>query len=219
MWCNHGGAHVRPCFFHSRTQNRHLKDNDSGLDKSNYDLRPIPSETEEIGVKLGKNKNTTKNIFWTKQRPNLLGKQCWENVVSNLLGVKTEYRNYDTSDEAWSLFFDDDIIKYIITCTNQCILEKVAIMNENAKESNKATHLYNTSEREMKVFIGLWYVGKALNWIFHQVRTAIHDVYKMFNHKCAKVLVTDEFLSLDENLYTAMVGVAFRQYNKSKPAK
>ena len=63
MWCNHGGAHVRPCFFHSRTQNRHLKDNDSGLDKSNYDLRPIPSETEEIGVKLGKNKNTTKRFF------------------------------------------------------------------------------------------------------------------------------------------------------------
>ena len=100
MWCSHGGAHVRPCFFHSRTQNRHLKDNDSGLDKSNYDLWPIPSETKEIGVKLGKNKNTTKKIFWTKQRPNLLGKQCWENVVSNLLGVKPEYRNYDTSDEA-----------------------------------------------------------------------------------------------------------------------
>ena len=47
---------------------------------------------------------------------------------------------------------------------------------------------------------------------------AICDAYKMFRGIWAKVLVPDEFLSLDETLYLTRVGVAFRQYNKSKPA-
>ena len=62
---NHGGAHDRRRFFRPQTQNRLVKDNDSALDESNYDLLSIPSETEEIGIELKKNKNTTKNIFWT----------------------------------------------------------------------------------------------------------------------------------------------------------
>ena len=49
--------------------------------------------------------------------------------------------------------------------------------------------------------------------------TTICDVYEMFNHNCAKVLVPDKFLSLDESFYPTRVGVAFRQYSKSKPTK
>ena len=41
----------------------------------------------------------------------------------------------------------------------------------------------------------------------------------MFNHNFAKVLVPDEFLSLDETLHATRVGMSFRQYNKNKPAK
>ena len=41
----------------------------------------------------------------------------------------------------------------------------------------------------------------------------------MFNHNLAKVLVSDEFLSLDETLHATRVGISFRQYSKSKPAK
>ena len=151
---NHGCAHGRPRFFLPRTQKWLVKDIGSGLDKSNYDLLPITSETEEIGFKLEKNKSITKKIFGTNWKPSLFGKQCRENVVSNRPGVKPEYWNYDTIDEAWSLFFDG-IIKLIVTCTNPCILEKVASMNESSKESNKTTHLYHTSEQEMNTFIGL----------------------------------------------------------------
>ena len=47
----------------------------------------------------------------------------------------------------------------------------------------------------------------------------ICDVYEMFNHNCVKVLVPDKFPSLDESFYPTRVGVAFRQYSKSKPTK
>lgn len=72
---NHGSAHGRTRFFRPQTQNRLVKDNGSALKESNYDLLPIPSETEETGIELDKNKNTTKKIFWTQQKPNLFGKQ------------------------------------------------------------------------------------------------------------------------------------------------
>ena len=41
----------------------------------------------------------------------------------------------------------------------------------------------------------------------------------MSNHNLAKVLVPEEFLSLDETLHATRVGISFRQYSKSKPAK
>ena len=75
------------------------------------------------------------------------------------------------------MFFDDGIIKRIVTCINQSIREKAAGMNESTKESNKTTHLYDTSEREVKAFIGLWYLRGTLNWKFHQVRTVFSSIY------------------------------------------
>ena len=114
-----------------RRRNRLLKDIDSALNQSNHDLLLIPSKTEEIGVELEKNKNTTKKIFWAIQKPNLFGKQCRENGISKRSRAKPE-----PIDETWSLFFFyDGIIKHIATCTNQCICEKVASMSESTKES------------------------------------------------------------------------------------
>ena len=137
---NHGGAHGRPHFFYPRTQNRLVKDFDSALDESNYDLLPISSETEVTESKLKKHKNTIKKIFWTNQKPNFFGNQFQENVVSNHPEVKPEYGNYDTTDKTWSLFFDDCIIKHIVTCTNQCIREKFASMKiQNERTQKKVT--------------------------------------------------------------------------------
>lgn len=82
-----------------RRRNRLLKDIDSALNQSNHDLLLIPSKTEEIGVELEKNKNTTKNIFWAIQKPNLFGKQCRENGISKRSRAKPEYKNHDAIDE------------------------------------------------------------------------------------------------------------------------
>lgn len=51
------------------------------------------------------------------------------------------------------------------------------------KRSKTITHLYNTSEGEMKAFSGLWNLKRALNWIFHQVRTIFSSIFgnKLFS--------------------------------------
>ena len=46
-------------FFRPRIQNRLVKDNGSALD----DLLPIPSETEETGIELDKNKKNKKKFL------------------------------------------------------------------------------------------------------------------------------------------------------------
>ena len=43
--------------------------------------------------------------------------------------------------------------------------------------------------------------------------------FKSFAENSEKVMVSDEYLSLDETLCPIRVGVAFYQYNKNKPAK
>lgn len=47
--------------------------------------------------------------------------------MSNRRGFKPEYKNCGTIDEAWKLFFDDSIIKHIVTCTNQCHMKNVLV--------------------------------------------------------------------------------------------
>ena len=41
----------------------------------------------------------------------------------------------------------------------------------------------------------------------------------LFAKNCEKVMVPDEYLSLDDTLYPTRVSVAFHQYNENKPAK
>ena len=53
----------------------------------------------------------------------------------------------------------------------------------------------------------------------HDRAAAIRDIFESFVLNCEKVMHPDVYLSLDETLYPARVGVVFRQYNKDKPAK
>ena len=48
---------------------------------------------------------------------------------------------------------------------------------------------------------------------------ALREIFELFNENCAKLLIPDDYLSLDETLYPTHVGVSFRQFNKSKPTK
>lgn len=56
---NNGSTRGRTRFFRPRIQNRLVKDNGSALD----DLLPIPSETEETGIELDKNKKNKKKFL------------------------------------------------------------------------------------------------------------------------------------------------------------
>lgn len=42
---------------------------------------------------------------------------------------------------------------------------------------------------------------------------AVREVFEMFNQSCARVLVPEAFLTIDESLYASRVKIAFRQFN------
>ena len=50
-----------------------------------------------------------------KTRSQFVWKTMPKNVISNRPGVKPKHRNCDTLDQVWSLFFEDGIIKHIVT--------------------------------------------------------------------------------------------------------
>ena len=70
----------------------------------------------------------------------------------------------------------------IVTCTNQSINESILHSKQN-KESNKLFHLIETNEREIKAFIGHWYIGGLPNWTFHDIATWFSPKcgHKIFN--------------------------------------
>lgn len=53
----------------------------------------------------------------------------------------------------------------------------------------------------------------------HDRFTAIREIYEMFNDRCSKTLYPQDYLSLDETLYSCRTRVNFKQFNSSKPAK
>ena len=263
---NHCSNNVATRHYHQRTKKRLVRDIDSALDERNYDVLELDdADVEEVEVIIEKKrKEVIKKVTWTTKKPDLFQKHGRSDVITNRPGVKRCFWNATNIADAWNLFIDPQMIEHIVDCTNECIREKIANTPQSRKESNKIVHLYVTCEREMRAFLGLWYIRGALNWATHQVRsiysathgnkifnatmssnrftflcsnlrfdhqhtrnirfksdraTAFREIYEHFNRNCAKVMVPDEFLSLDETLYPTRVGIAFRQYNKSKPAK
>ena len=256
---------VRNREFHGRKQKYAVSSIETSLDESNYNMTDYDDiEVEEIEVPLEKKKQTvTKKITWTTEKPNQRIRQNQQNVIPNRPGVKPIFRDIVDPLLAWSSFIDDNIIQTIVTYTNQSINESIRLSKQD-RGSDKLCHLIKTNEREMKAFIGLWYICGLLNWTFHDITTAYSSVYghKIFNatmsikrfrflcsnirfddittradrfkhdraaavrmvfesfvENCENAMVPDSYLSLDETLYPTRVGVAFRQYNKSKPAK
>lgn len=251
--------------FHRRRNVYAVSSIDTSLDESNYDLIDMNNVgIEEIEVPLEKRgKNVTKKITWTTAKPIQNVRQGPQNIIPNAPGVKPEFRQNTDPHDAWCTFIDDDIIQIMVTYTNQSINESIARSNQQKKDS-KLCHHFDTNFREMKAFIGLWYIRGLLNWTFHDITTvysreygnkifnatmsikrfrflcanirfddintreehfqhdraaAIRLLFETFMSNCKKVMNPDGYLSLDETLYPTRVGVAFRQYNKSKPAK
>lgn len=48
---------------------------------------------------------------------------------------------------------------------------------------------------------------------------AFREIFEMLNVNCARHVIPDDFLSLDETLYPMRVQISFKQFNPSKPAK
>ena len=140
-------------------------------------------EQKEIDVPLEENgKQVKTKITWTTKKPTQNICQGPQNIVRNRTGVKPEYRGKVEPLDAWSRFIDDDIIQFIVTYANQSINESIRRLKQNKKDQ-KVCHLIETNHREIRAFIGLWYIRGLLNWTFHDIATAYSREYghKIFN--------------------------------------
>ena len=74
------------------------------------------------------------------------------------------------------------MIQMIVAWTNQSIKQSLSKCKQSASDKNVA-HLYETNEREMKAFIGLWYIRRLLNWNNNGIAFAYSQIYgnKIFN--------------------------------------
>ena len=134
-------------------------------------------EKEEVVVVLEKKKNVvTNSMTWTKEQAPQRARQRPQNIIKNPAGIKPEYREKVEPLDAWSVFVNDDLIQMIVTCTNQSIKQSLSKCKQSASDKNVA-HLYETNEREMKAFIGLWYIRGLLNWNNNDITFTYSQIY------------------------------------------
>ena len=121
-------------------------------------------------------------MTWRTEQPQHRVQQGPQNIIKNPAGVKPEYREKIEPLDAWSVFVNDDMIQMIVTWTNQSIKQSLSKCKQSALDKN-ASHLYETNEREMKTFIGLWYMYGLLNWNNNDITVAYSQIYgkKIFN--------------------------------------
>lgn len=86
----------------------------------------------------------------------------------NRPGVKTQCENCNTLENAWALFFDDELVKDLVICAYQIILETLANTGDSRRKFNNTNHLYYTNKRNMTedIFIALQYLSGAQTGAF-----------------------------------------------------
>jgi len=100
---------------------------------------------------LGKDKITK----WKKNPPLRNTRTAHYNIITHLPGVKPHARNAKTIIECWSLFFPDNVIQEIVTCTN-IYLTNVRINYGRERD------VLDTSVEEMQALFGLLYIDDMM---------------------------------------------------------
>ena len=114
-------------------------------------------------------------MTWTTEQPPQIIWQGPENI-KNPASAKPEYCEKIDPLHPWSVFVNDNMIQMIVTWTNQSIKQSLSKCKQSASDKNVA-HLYETNEREMKAFIGLWYIRGLLNWNNNDITFAYSQIY------------------------------------------
>ena len=157
-------------------------------------------EKEEVVVVVEKKKKVfTNSMTWTTEQPPQRVRQGQQNIIKDPASVKPEYREKIQPLDALSV--NDDMIQMIVTWTNQSIKQSLSKCKQLASDKI-VVHLYETNEREMKAFIGLWYIRGLLNWNNNGITFAYSQIYgnkifnatmsiKRFQFLCANLLFDD----------------------------
>ncbi|CAH1973428.1 unnamed protein product [Acanthoscelides obtectus] len=110
------------------------------------------SDEEQVGGHNGRNGPKQK---WSKSPPTSSTRTRSHNIILHLPGVKSSAKSAKTALECFSLFFSDDIINLLVTCTNQYI-EVVRGKFQRERDAK------DTDVEEMKALLGLLIMSGVL---------------------------------------------------------
>ena len=143
------------------------------LDPDNYDPVQQPPDVRYV-VQMRKPTRTDpgETITWSSRLEAPPGRQSRANVIKNRPGVRGQLaKSAKTPIQAWSLFFDDDMVDLLVDGTNKRLREKRSMLTEQARVDSR----YNDTDRtEMKAFIGLAYARGLLGQNHHDVKRVFH---------------------------------------------
>ena len=128
----------------------------SALNLSNYDDISNVTVQKIYTACLEKQKSSQiKSISWTNVKPPFVGRQSRTSVIIGQPSPFGEAKQALECIKAWEPFFSDDIIKTIVTHTNN----RIKKIRESFKSSSKTlfTFTCDVDEIEMRAFIGLVY--------------------------------------------------------------
>lgn len=147
---------------------------EKALDENNYEEFNTPNEEKTISVVISKKtKNSPeKNIVWTTSAPRAVGKRSAADIVHSPDTVRGTGRVAKSPQEAWKVFFSDEILQKVVDNSNAKIHARIAALNlELAEErNNNYFYLQPTNMTELKAFIGLTYMRGmlGLNHLSHE---------------------------------------------------
>ena len=136
------------------------------FDPANFKTYETPLECKEYKTKLNTDGPNTPiiNVNWTNQfNLSAPGRKRAKNIPDGQCGVPIGIaKEARTPVDAWSLFFDQRVMKLIVKHTNNNIKEKLLELKEKTANSSKYPFLKLTNELEIKALFGLLYYRGAL---------------------------------------------------------
>ena len=88
---------------------------------------------------------------WKKDKPNAKVRTSSCNIIIHLPGLKSVASGITEPVESWELFFDSNVIKNIVDCTN-IFIDKISANFQRSRDAR------NTDEVEMRALFGLLYL-------------------------------------------------------------
>ena len=154
------------------TYQRNVNSIEAALDEGNYDLFDLPLERVTIKGKIpddsANKKNAKKDISFTNQLRNLVGRQSEKDVIKNKPGVASCAKDIDSPMETFEFFLPFEFMQKIVTITNIKIQKTIGEFSTEI-ESNKYPHIKEIDVVDLYATFGLMYFRGLYNLNNHDL--------------------------------------------------
>lgn len=148
---------------------------ETALDPVNYDDVQL-QEGEVFKVVTSKKTRTSEeqSVTWTSDKPSVTGRQSAADVMSTRPGPRGRARHVQDPEQAWRLFFSDEMISLMVEHTNKKIQETRKTLAEETLKKKGPTYR-DTTQDEMNAFLGLMYTRGLLGQNLHSAQRVFHE--------------------------------------------